>query len=440
MRTLIRENWQLAVIIIVGLLARAAASLYLGNQVEILPGIYDQVSYHNLALRLVNGHGLTFGEVWWPWTQPDAPTAHWSFLYTAYLALIYKVFGPTPIVARLIQILIVGVLQPVLAYLLGQKIFGKSVGLVAAALTVIYGYFVYYSAALMTEPFYITSILASLYLAILLVEAEGKAKQQKLALGLGLSLGTAILLRQLFVIFVPCLFMWAIWARYRRYGSISYRALLITSMVIFLMIIPFTIYNYSRFDRFVLLNTNAGYAFFWANHPIYGTHFEPILKAEMGNYQSLIPVELRDLDEAAMDQALLRQGVEFVVEDPIRYIRLSISRIPAYFMFWPSADSSLASNITRVFSFGIMLPFMIYGLVLSLLRRLSKEFLQDPVFLLTLFIGLYTLIHLLSWSLIRYRLPVDAVGLIFAAVAIVHLLSKVKIGGLELQTLSYSDR
>jgi hypothetical protein len=42
----------------------------------------------------------------------------------------------------------------------------------------------------------------------------------------------------------------------------------------------------------VLINTNAGYAFFWANHPIYGAHFVPILTPEMGTYQSLIPQEL----------------------------------------------------------------------------------------------------------------------------------------------------
>ena len=96
----------LTIIIGVGLFARLAAALYMGNQVEILPGTYDQVSYHNLALRLAGGHGFTFGEMWWPWTQAETPTAHWSYLYTTYLALIYRVIGPAPLVARLIQVLV----------------------------------------------------------------------------------------------------------------------------------------------------------------------------------------------------------------------------------------------------------------------------------------------------------------------------------------------
>ena len=44
------------------------------------------------------------------------------------------------------------------------------VGLAAAALTAVYIYFVYYTASLMTEPFYIVGILASMYLAMLLAE------------------------------------------------------------------------------------------------------------------------------------------------------------------------------------------------------------------------------------------------------------------------------
>jgi hypothetical protein len=41
--------------------------------------------------------------------------------------------------------------------------------------------------------------------------------------------------------------------------------------------------------------------------------------------------------------------------------------------------------------------------------------------LLYLYVAIYTLVHLLSWTLIRYRLPVDAVLVIFAAVAVVWL-------------------
>ncbi len=86
-------------------------------------------------------------------------------------------------------------------------------------------------------------------------------------------------------------------------------------------------------------------------------------------------------------------------------------------MFWPSADSGLISNISRVLSFGLFLPFMLYGLVRSLVKPFTKLSLSSPVVLLILFIIVYSMIHLLSWALIRYRLPVDAVAILFAGVA-----------------------
>jgi hypothetical protein len=186
------------------------------------------------------------------------------------------------------------------------------------------------------------------------------------------------------------------------------------------MVMPFTIYNIQRFNQFVLLNTNAGYAFFFGNHPLYGTHFVPILTPEIGSYQGMIPKELLSLSEAALDEALLKQAIQFILADPVRYILLSFSRVPVYFQFWPSTDSSLVSNLSRVGSFGIFLPFMLYGLIRWGLAGGFRR-LASPAWLLLLFIVIYTGIHLLTWALIRYRLPVDAVLLLFAGYAIVDL-------------------
>jgi 4-amino-4-deoxy-L-arabinose transferase-like glycosyltransferase len=410
------------IILLASVILRLFSALYLGNQMMNLPGTYDQVSYHVLAQRLIAGHGFSFGQQWWPLTAPDAPTAHWSFLYTFYLALVYKLFGANPLAARVIQAVIVGLLHPFLAYLIGKRLFSTAVGLAAAGLTAVYIYYIYYTGALMTEPFYISAILCSLYLAILITDLlpeKPTSIRWAYALGLGFSLGAAVLLRQIFFIFIPFLYLWIVLAGKRK-GLPLIRMLMVTTALVVAMIIPFTIFNYARFDRFVLLNTNAGFAFFWGNHPIYGSHFIPILTPDMASYQELVPVELRSLDEAALDQALLRRGIQFILDDPGRYIRLSISRIPPYFMFWPSSGSALISNFSRVLSFGLYLPFMIYGVVLSVTRLPRKigEFIASPVALLLGFALVYTTIHILSWTLIRYRLPVDAVLIIFAGLAL----------------------
>ena len=87
----------LSLILALSMLLRIAVAFAMGDTVVELPGIFDQISYHNLALRVLGGHGFSFGELWWPITPANAPTAHWSFPYTLYLVAVYKLFGPHPL-------------------------------------------------------------------------------------------------------------------------------------------------------------------------------------------------------------------------------------------------------------------------------------------------------------------------------------------------------
>jgi hypothetical protein len=423
----------LILIIGVSVLIRVGAAIYLGDKVVDLPGTYDQISYHNLALRVLGGHGFSFGIGWWPATPANQPTAHWSYLYTLYLVLVYFIFGPHPIVARIIQAVVVGIFQPYLTFKIGQKIFGEWVGLVAALLSTVYIYFIYYSATLMTEPFYITSILWTLFLIVEIGDLPSKvhdfkpSREIKLSIWLGLALTIGVLLRQLLLIVVPFLLLWVWLVRWGKYKKFSLTTTAIVAGVMILFILPITFYNYQRFHRFVLLNTNAGFAFFWGNNPIYGTQFQPILSST--TYGQLIPKDVLSLNEAAMDQELLKRGIGFVISDPTRYILLSISRIPFYFEFWPTPGSDLISNLSRVLSFGIMLPFMLYGIIAALFNHAGpvkdSHRWGSPEVMLIFFSILYATIHILTWTLIRYRLPIDAIFLVFAGFALTDIYRKI---------------
>jgi len=407
----------LIAIIFVSVLLRVMVALSMGNEVVELPGIFDQISYHNLALRVLGGHGFTFGEMWWPITRAGEPTAHWSFPYTLYLVGTYSLFGARPLVARILQAIIVGILHPYITYRIGEKTFGRNIGLVAATVTSLYIYYIYYGAALMTEPFYITSILFSLFFAMQLADNQDKKQDTKLGLALGISLGLTVTLRQVFLLFLPFLFLWIWIARFKRTRNLPLVSTVLSIALMAAFILPITLYNYSRFHKVVLLNTNSGYAFFWGNNPIYGTKFIPILSTP--EYQAMIPEEVRYLDEAALDSELLHRGIQFVVQDPKRYILLSLSRIPPYFMFWYSPESSMLSNISRIGSFGIMLPFMLYGLFLGIKKTSSFwELVFSSQGLLILFALVYSGAHILTWTLVRYRLPVDAVLIPFAGLAL----------------------
>ena len=409
-----RASWRRAFLALLGLglLLRLAAALYMGDKVLPLPGIWDQLSYDEIAWRVVNGHGLSLAQDGWPYTRANVPTSFWSFLYTGFLSAVYGLVGHHPLVARLIQALLAGVLGPWLAWRLGKRLLGVEAGRAAALLSSFYLYFVYFSAALMTETFTILAILTLLERALALTDRppEAPAAGRDWAIW-GLCIGVAGLIRQVALLPVPLLALWMLW---RRPTRATWLGLTLSAAVALALFLPFTMRNYRIFHRPVLLNTNAGFAFFWANHPVHGTNFMPILSEDGPTYQELIPPELRHLDEAGLNDALMARGLGFVAADPARYIKLTVSRVKAYFMFWPSPESGRLSNLVRVLSFGLALPFMLYGLWLS--RPLWRR--SMPVYLYT---GSYVMLHLLSWALIRYRLPVDGVLLVFAGGAVAAL-------------------
>jgi hypothetical protein len=162
----------------------------------------------------------------------------------------------------------------------------------------------------------------------------------------------------------------------------------------------------------LLLNSNAGYAMYSAQHPMHGADFQAFAAAPL-------PTDLEPMpqNEAEWDRALLARGMAFIAEDPGRYAQLSLSRMADYFMFWPSAETSGINNAGRILSFALFLPVMLYGLWLSRLdwRR---------YWLLYAFMLFYSVMHILTWAMIRYRLPVDAVLLLFAALGAAALYTR----------------
>jgi 4-amino-4-deoxy-L-arabinose transferase-like glycosyltransferase len=377
----------------------------MGDQVTVLPGIHDQVSYDALARSLLAGRGYSFTEKWYPFTPANTPTAHWSFLYPLYLAGVYAVVGYHPLAARIFQGAVGGALICLLIYLIGRRVFDETTGLVGAALAAVYGYFVYYSVALMTETYFIVCVLLSLHLSLELKEKPTPGRW----VGLGLTLGLATLLRQTILIFVPFLLLWLFWELKKR--NVRWWYFAVPVIVIALLIAPWTVRNYLAYGQFLPLNSNAGYALYASNHPHLGTNWSN------DNIVVPVPEELRGQNEAELNEALTRKGVEFILADPQRYLWLTLDKTLEYFKFWPSNDSSPLSNLTRVLSFGLYLPFMLLGLGLSFSRWRGCL----PLYLFSL---VHTGIHLLSWPAPRYRLSVDAVFMIFAGLAAVELVRR----------------
>lgn len=68
----------LIMILLAAVLVRLPVAVYMGDQVTVLPGIHDQVSYDALAGSLLAGRGYIFTAKWYPFTPANTPIAQWS--------------------------------------------------------------------------------------------------------------------------------------------------------------------------------------------------------------------------------------------------------------------------------------------------------------------------------------------------------------------------
>ncbi len=424
----------LLLILLISVAVRVLVAVYLGDVVDAPPLLTDQRSYHALGDRLVHGYGFSFDRGWYPFTEANTPTAHWSFLYSLFVAGIYGIFGVHPLSVRILQGILGGILLPITVYAFSRRLFQSAsflrhsvdvekLGLLTAGTAALYPYFILYSATLMTETLYIIALLWSLYLAIRLAECP----TLKHGLLFGISLGTATLLRQSILPWILILAIWLIWTAVRS-GFFRRMIWILASsgLMLALMIAPFTIRNYLVYGEFLLLNSNAGYAMYSAQHPMQGTDFQEFSAAPM-------PTDMVGLNEAQMDRELMRRGIGFVLADPGRYLQLSLSRVVDFFEFWPTANTTLLNNLGRVGSIGLMLPFIVSGIAIALVWGSPRavggwsQFSTTPLAMVLLFVLVYSLQHILTWATPRYRLPIDAVVLPFAALGLSHILHWIKL-------------
>lgn len=420
----------LLTIIALSVLLRVVVAFYLGDST---PPAKDETSYSQLAMRVADGYGYSFAQPWYPFAPAGAPTAHWSFLYTAWVAAIYSIAGPHPLAARLAGAILAGILFPLLLYRLSRRVFPPSpltahrsaftIHHLSALLGAIYAYFILYSAMVQTEALFICALLWSLERALAVEQRlrAGQPIRPALVITLGISLGLAALLRQSILPWVAVMGVYLLWVGFRQHRlGPAVATLAAAAAITLLFILPFTVRNYAVYGEFLLLNSNAGYAMYSAQHPLHGSNFQEYAAAPLP--EDLIAL---GLNEAQWDKALMARGIGFVLAEPGRYLRLSLSRVRDYIEFWPTADSSLLFNVGRVLSIGLFWPFMLYGVYLSLRpgrSAIASSQLTIANFrLLYLFVAVYSLLHIFTWAMSRYRLPVDAVLLLFAALAIVDL-------------------
>ena len=386
----------LLVILSVALTLRVCAALYLGNTVSGLSGAFDEITYSMLGHRFATGYGMTFPADWYPWIAADSPQSYFSYTFSLFIAGIYSLFGYYPLIARLIMALL-STAVVYMTYLLGKRLFQEQIALLAAGIAALYAYLIFYGVALVTETPFTLALMVAIYVTIRIRTREWNGLKAWVLLGAVLAI--AVLARIAIIFFVPILLIWLYWA-VRKHTQLALVA--VPLIMIGIAMLPLTVRNYQLWGQFALSEAQFGHVFWNGNHP-----------GHMGNFHPFkvfpIPSEVLALDnDVLITNQLLEMAIQNIRNDPSNFVRLTLTRLRELFMFWPTADSSFLSNILRVFSFGLIMPFALYGLFANL-RRFGD---LAPIYLFGLIhVGIYAI----TWTMVRYRVPLDPFFILFAA-------------------------
>ena len=127
------------------------------------------------------------------------------------------------------------------------------------------------------------------------------------------------------------------------------------------------------------------------------------------------------MNEIERDAFFYKKAKELIKKEPKNFIRRFFIKFFKLWRLYPHRAKTYAHSdnllmIVSLLSYGLLLPFFIYGAIISL-KNLSNTF------LLYLPLISYSLIYSIYWSQIRYRLPLEPIVIIFASYGIDYIMN-----------------
>lgn len=404
----------LASIALVSAVVRIAYTLGVSDD---LPTIGDAETYHLLANNLADGDGYIR-----PHDLEARPTAEFPPLFPAVLSLLSLV-GADSITAHKLFTSLVGVATVVLVGLLGRRVGGPAVGLVAAGLAAVYPMLFQVDGALMAESLYVPLVVGSLLATYWAIDRSegGSAPSRRLLVPwavAGALAGLAALTRTEAVLLVPLVFVPEAlrhvagpWPRRLACAGASLAALL-------LVIAPWLIRNYVTFDQFVPISNNSGTL-------VAGANCDPTYQGPMRGQWRLDCVTTIDVQGTSNEaQAVARYrevGLEYARDHAGELPKVAAVRVLRTFglydvsgqINWETLEGRSRTWQTlghRMYL--VVAPLAVLGAVVALRRRWPVWPLLAPIVLVA---GM----AVVTYGNQRFRIAAEPGLLILAAIALV---------------------
>jgi 4-amino-4-deoxy-L-arabinose transferase-like glycosyltransferase len=400
------------------LIVAAAFALRIGYNLALHPDghpitsfVIDEREYFSAAHMLAEGRGFSYFDTAL-WVRPP--------LYVTALAGVMRLAGSDYFPALLFQSLLSALtLLPLgwLAFRLG----GRRPARLAVAIGLLYLPLTLFAGLLLSETLFVFLFAWALVALVKAHKAIASTWSRQTWLWLimsGLLLGLCVLARATALAFLPLVALWLLWGRGASVLRSRLAAAAIVVGVCLLCLVPWIARNYLAYKRFVLVDTTSGYNLWLAS---VGVRDEPRLQADLLAIPN--PADRQGYAYARAWENISADPLAFIgkgVKESLDLWRplfsaeerqaqgFSLGRIPA----WHLVSLLLFDDLLYV----VILVAAVAGLALGR---------PDPLKSLTLlWAALWVLMSFVFFAVTRFRLPVVAAFIPWAAVGLEVFLTR----------------
>lgn len=365
------------------------------------PGIFnDEAYYSTLARLVVDGEGFVRPAEFYR-DHISLPTAERAPLFTTLVAGLYKL-GFAGGDGRLVGLFTGGGTIAALG-LLGRRLAGSRAGLIAAGIAALYPILIAADGAMMTESTYGLFAAFSMLVAYRLLDSPSLPY----ALLLGALLGLAALARGEALLLLPLLLIPIVWRHGLRPDGLRAAAVVVVAFAVVLT--PWTIRNWSAFDRPVLVATEGGETLAGANCDVtyYGER--------IGTWQYSCARFNGRVNEAKELNEIGHRGTRYARDHVGRLPLVLGARFARTWGLWepfevPEGRRAWVQRLGAAIYF-VLIPFAVWGIVLLRRRKVPLLILLAPFITVTL-------TSLLAYGQIRFRHSAELSLVVLAAIAV----------------------
>ena len=356
-----------------------------------------------------------------------------SPLYVYFLALIYKIFGDSFNIVRLIQF-ILGVGTALLTYGLGTRFFNKKTGTIAGMSAAVYAPFYFYEGNVLGTSL-VTFLLAGSIFCLIFPKKKNVVFLTAFLSGLLLSLAVTGRPNLIFLMPIPLVYFYITKNDYNIKPYIL-PAIALTGLLI--PIVMTSIHNYMAEKTPLPLTTHGGINFYIGNHE----KATGVWKAPEGIDPDVSAINLekskqyaeketgKELSSSQVSQFWYNKSFQYILHHPVSWAGLEMKK---FFLFWSSYETPLNFDYAFHQRFSFLLRFPLFNLIIFMPLALFALFFYfrewRSYWILYAIPGLGCLSIMVFFMADRYRVPLLPFIIIMSAAGLVKLYELVKTPG-----------